>query len=87
MRLVKADLEQFRNLVTQTVDLHPHYNLLVGKNGQGKTNFLEAIGFLGTLRDHQKRIGSLQGVKQDPRPGYFKVSVFFLNAKGPRPIP
>lgn len=50
MRLVKADLDQFRNLVTQTVDLHPHYNLLVGKNGQGKTNFLEAIGFLGTLK-------------------------------------
>ncbi len=50
MRLVRADLEQFRNLVTQTVNLHPHYNLLVGKNGQGKTNFLEAIGFLGTLK-------------------------------------
>lgn len=50
MRLVRVDLEQFRNLVTQTVNLHPHYNLLVGKNGQGKTNFLEAIGFLGTLK-------------------------------------
>jgi DNA replication and repair protein RecF len=50
MRLVRTDLDQFRNLVTQTVNLHPHYNLLVGKNGQGKTNFLEAIGFLGTLK-------------------------------------
>lgn len=50
MRLVEADLDQFRNLATQTVNLHPHYNLLVGKNGQGKTNFLEAIGFLGTLK-------------------------------------
>ncbi|TNF45442.1 DNA replication and repair protein RecF, partial [bacterium] len=50
MRLVQTDLDQFRNLVTQTVNLHPHYNLLVGKNGQGKTNFLEAIGFLGTLK-------------------------------------
>ena len=50
MRLRWADLDRFRNLERQKVTLHPRYNLFVGRNGQGKTNFLEAIGFLGTLK-------------------------------------
>lgn len=44
------DLEHFRNLGRQKVHLHPRYNLLLGRNGQGKTNFLEAVGYLGSLR-------------------------------------
>ena len=44
------DLDRFRNLMQQRIPLHPRYNLLLGRNGQGKTNFLEAIGYLGSLR-------------------------------------
>lgn len=44
------DLDRFRNLERQKVQLHPRYNLLLGQNGQGKTNFLEAVGYLGSLR-------------------------------------
>lgn len=29
---------------------HPHFNLLAGDNGEGKTNTLEALGVLATLR-------------------------------------
>ncbi|UCG39620.1 MAG: DNA replication and repair protein RecF [bacterium] len=43
-------LDRFRNLQRQKVELHPRFNLLLGRNGQGKTNFLEAVGYLGTLR-------------------------------------
>lgn len=43
------DLDRFRNLGRQKVHLHPRYNLLLGRNGQGKTNFLEAVGYLGSL--------------------------------------
>ena len=50
MRLKWVELDRFRNLEQQKVQLHPRYNLLLGRNGQGKTNFLEAIGYLGTLR-------------------------------------
>ncbi len=50
MRLHWADLDRYRNLERQKVNLHPRYNLFVGNNGQGKTNFLEAIGYLGTLK-------------------------------------
>ena len=44
------DLDRFRNLQQQRIQLHPRYNLLLGQNGQGKTNFLEAVGYLGSLR-------------------------------------
>jgi DNA replication and repair protein RecF len=50
MRLQWVDLDRFRNLERQKVQLHPRYNLLLGQNGQGKTNFLEAVGYLGSLR-------------------------------------
>jgi len=50
MRLLWAELDRFRNLKKQKVYLHPRFNLLVGGNGQGKTNFLEAVGYLGTLK-------------------------------------
>ena len=50
MRLQWVDLDRFRNMERQKVQLHPRYNLLLGRNGQGKTNFLEAVGYLGSLR-------------------------------------
>jgi DNA replication and repair protein RecF len=50
MRLLWVEPDRFRNLGRQAVELHPRFNLLLGRNGQGKTNFLEAIGYLGSLR-------------------------------------
>ena len=41
---------RFRNLRAAALELHPSVNLLVGDNGQGKTNILEAIYFLATTR-------------------------------------
>lgn len=40
----------FRNLEGSPFELHPRFNLFYGDNGQGKTNLLEAIYFLLTLR-------------------------------------
>jgi len=41
---------RFRNLRQSQIELHPSVNLLVGDNGQGKTNILEAIYFLATTK-------------------------------------
>ncbi len=46
-------LADFRNYETADLDLGPGPNLLVGSNGQGKTNLVEAIGFLATLGSHR----------------------------------
>lgn len=40
----------FRNLADTPLVLHPRFNLFVGDNGQGKTNLLEAVYYLLTLR-------------------------------------
>ena len=50
MRLVAIELENFRNFSSIFVEPHPKLNVFCGANAQGKTNLLEAIYLLGTLR-------------------------------------
>ena len=46
-------LRDFRNYDLAEVPLHPGANLFVGSNGQGKTNLVEALGYLSTLGSHR----------------------------------
>lgn len=46
-------LVDFRNYAEAELDLQPGTNLLVGRNGQGKTNLAEAIAYLATLGSHR----------------------------------
>jgi DNA replication and repair protein RecF len=48
--LQRVTAQSFRNLAEAEVDFHPQANILVGRNGQGKTNLLEAIYFLATTK-------------------------------------
>ncbi|MCM2278007.1 MAG: DNA replication/repair protein RecF [Oligoflexia bacterium] len=50
MKVVKLTLHGFRNIQHATFDPDSRLNFLVGKNGQGKTSFLEAIGFVSGLK-------------------------------------
>lgn len=50
MRLRKLSLHHFRNVGFAAVTLAGRQQFFVGANGQGKTNLLEAIGFLTALR-------------------------------------
>ncbi len=46
-------LVDFRNYATAEISLHRGPNVLVGRNGQGKTNLAEAVVFLATLGSHR----------------------------------
>lgn len=46
-------LTDFRNYERLEVELTPGANLFVGSNGQGKTNLVEALGYLSTLGSHR----------------------------------
>jgi DNA replication and repair protein RecF len=46
-------LTDFRNYASAEVDLAVGANLFVGSNGQGKTNLVEALGYLSTLGSHR----------------------------------
>ena len=43
MYITELKLNGFRNYDSEKLELSPNINLIVGKNGQGKTNLLEAI--------------------------------------------
>lgn len=50
MRFTHATLQNFRNLPLVSVALQGARTFLVGANGQGKTNFIEALGYVTALR-------------------------------------
>ncbi len=50
MALTRISLENFRNHAATTLGETAHFNLLVGENGAGKTNLLEALSLLGPGR-------------------------------------
>src|ERR1700752_2094075 len=62
-------LRDFRNYARLDADFSPGFHLLLGDNAQGKTNILEAIYLLATLRSF-RGIGSAQMVRHHQR-GYF----------------
>ncbi len=50
MRLVSLAIRDFRNLAAVDLSPSPRATILLGENGQGKTNLLEAIYLLTTLK-------------------------------------
>ena len=53
MIVTHLNLTDFRNYETVDVGLVTGANVFVGSNGQGKTNLVEALGFLSTLGSHR----------------------------------
>jgi DNA replication and repair protein RecF len=63
MRVERLELTDFRNHDALAVDLPAGVSVLVGPNGVGKTNVLEAIGYLATLGSH--RVGQDASLVRD----------------------
>ena len=55
MKLRRITLDGFRNYTDFTAEFSPGVNVIWGENAQGKTNLLEAIGFLSGARSHRAR--------------------------------
>src|SRR5258706_1163188 len=69
MHLAHLRLRDFRNYARLDVDFAPGFNLLLGDNAQGKTNILEAIYLIATLRSF-RGVGGAQMVRHAQK-GYF----------------
>ncbi|MCI8474219.1 MAG: DNA replication/repair protein RecF [Oscillospiraceae bacterium] len=55
MILKRLELDFFRNYVHADIQLSPGVNVIWGENAQGKTNLLEAAGYLSSCRSHRAR--------------------------------
>jgi DNA replication and repair protein RecF len=53
LHLESLRTEGWRNIEDGAVEFSPRVNVLVGGNGQGKTNFLEAVQYLALGRSHR----------------------------------
>src|SRR2546430_10077931 len=69
MHLAHLRLRDFRNYGRLDADFAPGLHLLLGDNAQGKTNILEAVYLLGTLRSF-RGVGNAQMVRHGHK-GYF----------------
>lgn len=69
MQLSHLRLRDFRNYARLDVDFSPGFHLLLGNNAQGKTNILEAIYLMATLRSF-RGVGGTQMIRHGAK-GYF----------------
>ncbi|GAA2736738.1 DNA replication/repair protein RecF [Pedococcus aerophilus] len=53
MHVRHLTVSDFRSYATAELPLEPGVTTLVGLNGQGKTNLVEAVGYLATLSSHR----------------------------------
>jgi DNA replication and repair protein RecF len=53
MYVRQLEVTDFRSWEYAKLELEPGISVLVGANGQGKTNLLEALGYLSTLTSHR----------------------------------
>jgi len=69
VHLAHLRLRDFRNYARLDADFAPGFHLLLGDNAQGKTNILEAIYLMATLRSF-RGVGGAQMVRHGAK-GYF----------------
>lgn len=53
MLVDRLELQNFRSYLEITLELQPGANILVGSNGVGKTNLVEAIAYASSLSSHR----------------------------------
>ena len=69
MHLAHLRLRDYRNYARLDVDFAPGFHLLLGDNAQGKTNILEAVYLMATLRSF-RGVGGAQMIRHG-QSGYF----------------
>ena len=58
MILNKISILNFKNIREATLDLSPKMNCFLGHNGEGKTNFLDAVYYLSFCRSSSNPVDS-----------------------------
>ncbi len=97
MTLSSLSIRDFRNHRKSDIEWSPGHNILVGKNGQGKTNVLEAVSYLclgrsfygsgdALILNHESEQFSLRGALESERGVVFSVDVVYISEPGSRKV-
>jgi len=79
MILKSISILNYKNIVTANLDLSPNINCLIGQNGMGKTNFLDAVYFLSFCRSANRTPDSLAVTHGQE---FFVIDGEYLNENG-----
>src|ERR1700689_2412311 len=79
MHLAHLRLRDFRNYARLDADFSPGFHVLLGDNAQGKTNVLEALYLIATLRSF-RGVGGGQLIRHGQK-GYFVGATIQSRAK------
>lgn len=58
MNIEQLSIRHFRNLTSIDLTLSPHFNLLFGQNGAGKTSIIEAIHYIGLNKSFRSHLNN-----------------------------
>ena len=76
MNITKIELLNFRNYAKKSFDNFSNLNIIIGKNGIGKTTILEAI-YLGSLAKSFKTNSELSIIKDNE--SYFRIKIYYFD--------
>ena len=65
LEIVSLRVKNFRNLLEMPIEFGPKINCILGENGNGKTNILEAIHVLSTKKSFRKKTSFPQFLSVD----------------------
>lgn len=93
MYLKQIELNHFRNISAEKIDLDRQINIIYGRNGQGKTSLLEAVFFLAITKSfraksekivlqHDKEYLQITGLFETDIKDAFSVRMFYSAADG-----
>ena len=76
MNITKIELLNFRNYTKKVFDNFSNLNIIIGKNGIGKTSILEAI-YLGSLAKSFKTSREMSIIKENE--SFFKIKIYYFD--------
>jgi len=76
-KIKKLQVSNFRNLENDIFEFVPGINCIFGKNGNGKTNLLEALHYLTNKKSFRKNVGFPQIINIDGEKPEFLIQAIF----------
>ena len=81
-KITQLQVKNFRNLQQDVINFSPKINCILGRNGEGKTNILEAVYFMATKKSFRKNAGFPQFLGMDgEKPEILFFSVLAVDEK------